>query len=81
MYTVYELAFNHGFLQELLLSDLPRRFIERRRVVSAALGSHIQYEESIESFTQWLVAFEHAIRDAQSVYMDDVESAIRTIKV
>jgi len=49
--------------------------------VSAALGSHIQYEESIESFTQWLVAFERAIRDTHAVYMDDVESAIKVIKV
>ena len=68
-------------LQELLLSDLPQRFLDRRRVVSAALGSHMQYEESISNFTQWLVAFERTNRDIHDVYLDDVESAVKVIKV
>ena len=64
-----------------MLDDLPRRFLERHRVVSAALGSHIQYEESINNFTQWLIAFERTIRNSHDVYIDDVESALSIINV
>lgn len=43
------------FPQEVLLSNLPKQFVERRRIVTSALGSHMQYNDTVDSFTRWLL--------------------------
>ena len=69
------------FHQELLLDDFPRLISDRQRIVAAALGSHVQYEDTVERFTSWLLAFEKSLRATTDVYLDDVSKAVNVIKV
>ena len=49
--------------------------------MSAALGSHIQYQETVEQFSTWLVTFERSFRDTTDVFMDNVGKAAGMVKV
>ena len=60
---------------------MPQRIIDRRRIVAAALGSHIEYQETVEEFTSWLVQFERSLNATTEVYMNDVEGALEGLKV
>nr|XP_039255183.1 nesprin-1-like [Styela clava] len=66
---------------EVLLNDLPQQFADRKRIVSAALASHTQYNDTIERYTIWLLNFEKSLRSTTDVYLDDVPLAVNVIKV
>ena len=68
-------------LQDALISEFPQQFADRQRIVSAALASHLQYNDTVDHFTSWLLNFEKSLRSSTDVHLDDVPLAVDVIKV
>ena len=49
--------------------------------MTSALESHVQYADSVEEFTKWLLQFERVLRQNTDVYLDDVAPAADLIQV
>jgi len=60
---------------------LPQQLADRERIVTSALESHVEYAESIEAFTKWLLQFERTLRNNTDVTLDDVTPAAELVQV
>merc|ERR1712096_304025 len=71
----YDMTYNKIEKMRQKLIELPKQLVERNRIVTSALESHVIYSEAVEIFTLWLISFERLLRQNTNICLDDVTEA------
>jgi len=77
----YDMTYNKIEKMRQKLIELPKQLVERNRIVTSALESHVIYSEAVEIFTLWLISFERLLRQNTNICLDDVTEAKQQTEV